>query len=143
MIAEQSEQARQEFEATGEPARVFADFGIGRCDSWSRERRVVGQGRAPGQGSQPAVRGHVAVRRRRDRRRPLYEEDYCGRGEMENRIKEQQLHLFADRTSCGTMRANQFRLFFSSIAYVLLECVAAAGAGGDGAGRVRSARRSG
>jgi len=50
----------------------------------------------------------------------LYEEDYCGRGEMENRIKEQQLHLFADRTSAATMRGNQVRLFFSSIAYVLL-----------------------
>src|SRR4029077_13025294 len=52
--------------------------------------------------------------------KPLYEEDYCGRGEMENRIKEQQLRLFADRTSARTMRANQVRLFFSSIAYVLL-----------------------
>src|SRR4029079_15325296 len=53
----------------------------------------------------------------------LYEQDYCGRGEMENRIKEQQLHLFADRTSAHTMRANQIRLFFSSIAYVLLEAL--------------------
>jgi hypothetical protein len=53
--------------------------------------------------------------------KPLYEEDYCGRGEMENRIKEQQLHLFADRTSASTMRANQVRLFCSSIASVLLE----------------------
>ena len=51
----------------------------------------------------------------------LYEADYCSRGEMENRIKEQQLHLFADRTSAATMRANQIRLFFSSIAYTLLE----------------------
>ena len=55
--------------------------------------------------------------------RTLYEEDYCGRGEMENRIKEQQLHLFADRTTAATMRANQIRLFFSSIAYVLLEAL--------------------
>ena len=54
---------------------------------------------------------------------PLYEEDYCGRGEMENRIKEQQLHLFADRTSAQTMRANQMRLCFSSVAYVLLEAL--------------------
>ena len=53
----------------------------------------------------------------------LYEEDYCGRGEMENRIKEQQLHLFADRTSARTMRANQIRLYFSSIAYGLLEAL--------------------
>jgi hypothetical protein len=50
----------------------------------------------------------------------LYEKEYCGRGEMENRIKEQQLMLFADRTSCETMRANQLRLYFSTVAYVLL-----------------------
>ena len=54
---------------------------------------------------------------------PLYEEDYCARGEAENRIKEQQLHLFADRTSAGAMRANQVRLFFSSIAYTLLNAL--------------------
>jgi len=53
----------------------------------------------------------------------VYEEDYCGRGKMENRIKEQQLHLFADRTSAETMRANQIRLFFSSIAYTVLEAL--------------------
>jgi len=51
----------------------------------------------------------------------LYEEDYCARGEMENRIKEQQLYLFADRTSCETMRANQLRLYFSSITYTLMQ----------------------
>ena len=62
--------------------------------------------------------------------RPLYERDYCGRGEMENRIKEQQLHLFADRTSARTMRANQVRLFLSSIAYVLLEALRRLGLAG-------------
>ena len=61
---------------------------------------------------------------------PLYEQDYCGRGEMENRIKEQQLHLFADRTSARTMRGNQVRLFFSSIAYVLLESMRRLGLAG-------------
>ena len=55
--------------------------------------------------------------------KPLYEEDYCGRGEMENRIKEQQLHLFADRTSARTMRGKQVRLFFSSIAYVMINAL--------------------
>jgi hypothetical protein len=60
----------------------------------------------------------------------LYEEDYCGRGEAENRIKEQQLHLFADRTSARTMRANQVRLFFSSIAYVLLDALRRLGLAG-------------
>jgi hypothetical protein len=60
----------------------------------------------------------------------LYEEDYCGRGEAENRIKEQQLHLFADRTSAATMRANQIRLFFSSIADVLLDALRRLGLSG-------------
>ena len=54
------------------------------------------------------------------RRKPLYEQLYCARGEMENRIKECQLDLFADRTSTGTMRANQLRLWFAAMAYVLL-----------------------
>jgi hypothetical protein len=62
--------------------------------------------------------------------KPLYEEDYCGRGEMENRIKEQQLQLFADRTSAATMRGNQVRLFFSSIAYVLLSALRRLGLAG-------------
>ena len=53
----------------------------------------------------------------------LYEDIYCARGEMENRIKEQQLDLFADRTSAATMRANQLRLWFASFAYVLLEAL--------------------
>ena len=52
--------------------------------------------------------------------RSVYEEEYCARGDMENRIKEQQLQLFADRTSCATMRANELRLWLSSVAYTLL-----------------------
>ena len=60
------------------------------------------------------------VTSRGDEARWLYEEVYCARGEMENRIKEQQLCLFADRTSCATMRANELRLWFSSVAYVLM-----------------------
>jgi hypothetical protein len=53
----------------------------------------------------------------------LYEQEYCGRGDMENRIKEQQGMLFADRMSCATMRANQVRLYFSTVAYVLLRAL--------------------
>ena len=55
--------------------------------------------------------------------RTLYEQTYCARGDMENRIKEQQLWLFADRTSCATMRANQLRLWFSSVAYTLMQAL--------------------
>jgi hypothetical protein len=59
--------------------------------------------------------------------RSLYEDDYCGRGDMENRIKEQQLCLFADRTSCATMRANQVRLYLSTVAYIVLRALRAFG----------------
>jgi hypothetical protein len=119
MIAAEQEQARQEFERTKEPARVFTDLQYRTLDSWSRERRVVAKAEHLAKGANPRF---VVTSLKSDDRpaKPLYEEDYCGRGEMENRIKEQQLQLFADRTSAATMRANQVRLFCSSIAYVLL-----------------------
>jgi hypothetical protein len=60
----------------------------------------------------------------------LYEEEYCARGDMENRIKEQQLCLFADRTSAATMRANELRLWFSSVAYVLMTALQRLGLAG-------------
>src|SRR3954453_11556707 len=118
--AAEQEQARAEFERTRQPARSFADLRYRTLDSWSRERRVVAKAEHLAKGANPrfVVTSLTAEERGA---KALYEEDYCGRGEMENRIKEQQLHLFADRTSARTMRANQVRLFFSSIAYVLLE----------------------
>jgi hypothetical protein len=129
MIAAEQEQARQEFERTKEPARVFTDLRYRTLDSWSRERRVVAKAEHLAKGANPRFvvtsltpEGRAA--------KPLYEEDYCGRGEMENRIKEQQLHLFADRTSAATMRGNQVRLFCSSIAYVLLEALRRLGLAG-------------
>jgi hypothetical protein len=129
MIAAEQEQARVEFERTKEPARVFTDLQYRTLDSWSRARRVVAKAEHLAKGANPrfvvtslAAEGRAA--------QPLYEEDYCGRGEMENRIKEQQLHLFADRTSARTMRGNQVRLFFSSIAYVLLEALRRLGLAG-------------
>ena len=122
LIAEPLEQARQHYEATKQPARVFTDPRYQTLDSWSRERRVVSKAEHLEKGANPRfvvtsleIEEHPA--------KEVYEEDYCGRGEMENRIKEQQLHLFADRTSAETMRANQIRLFFSSIAYTVLEAL--------------------
>jgi hypothetical protein len=98
-------------------------------ESWSRERRVVAKAEHLAKGPNPRfVVTSLSVEERAAQ--PLYERDYCGRGEMENRIKEQQLHLFADRTSAHTMRANQIRLFFSSIAYVLLEALRRLGLAG-------------
>jgi len=129
MIAAEQEQARAEFELTRQPARSFADLRYRTLDSWSRERRVVAKAEHLAQGANP--RFVVTSLTAEDRgAKPLYEEDYCGRGEMENRIKEQQLHLFADRTSARTMRANQVRLFCSSIAYVLLEALRRLGLAG-------------
>ena len=129
MIAAEQEQARVEFERTKQPARSFADLRYRTLDSWSRERRVVAKAEHLAKGANP--RFVVTSFTAEDRgAKPLYEEDYCGRGEMENRIKEQQLHLFADRASARTMRANQVRLFCSSIAYVLLEALRRLGLAG-------------
>jgi len=121
-IAPELEQARLEYECTGEPARVFADFSYITRQSWSRSRRVVGKAEHLSKGANP--RFIVTSLSEEDApARPLYEQLYCARGDMENRIKEQQLALFADRTSAATMRANQLRLYFSSLAYTLLQAL--------------------
>src|SRR5512135_2259118 len=101
-IAGELEQAWQQFEATEQPARIFAELCYQTLETWSRERRVVAKAEHLAQGVNP--RFVVTSLSAEDRpARPLYEEDYCARGEAENRIKEQQLHQFADRTSAGTM----------------------------------------
>jgi Transposase DDE domain group 1 len=114
--------AQQEFQATGQAARQFADFEYRTRKSWSRARRVVGKAEHLAKGSNPRF-VVTSLSAERFAMRALYEELYCARGEMENRIKEQQLYLFADRTSCRTMRANQLRLWLSSAAYVLLQAL--------------------
>ena len=116
------ELARAESEATGKPARRFRDFRYKTRKSWSRERRVVGKAEhlVKGANSRFVV---TSLSKEEYEGRSLYEDLYCGRGEMENRIKEQQLMLFADRTSAADMRANQIRLYFSSMAYVLLNAM--------------------
>ena len=105
--------------ASGKPARVFADFSYRTLTSWSRERRVVGKAEhLPGRSNPRFVVTSLPAAVCGARR--LHEVLYCARGEMENRIKEQQLALFADRTSSATLRANQLRLYWSTLAYVLL-----------------------
>ena len=104
---------------TGKPARCFKDFSYRTRDSWSRERRVIGKAEVTGDKANPRFIVTSLAPAEIDGRR-LYEKVYCARGEMENRIKECQLDLFADRTSAATMRANQLRLWFASMAYVLL-----------------------
>ena len=108
--------------AQGGPARRFADFAWRTLDSWSCARRVVAKAEHLPKGANPRFIVTSLPATAIDAR-TLYEGIYCARGDIENRIKEQQLDLFADRTSAATMRANQLRLWFASFAYVLLEAL--------------------
>jgi len=114
--------AKQQHEATGHAARVFKDFTYQTLKSWSRARRVVGKAEQLEKGPNPRFVVTSLAAEQFDAK-TLYEVEYCGRGDMENRIKEQQRCLFADRTSAGTMRANQLRLWFSSVAYTLVQAL--------------------
>jgi hypothetical protein len=122
------ELARAEYRATGQSARRFREFSYQTLKSWSRARRVVGKAEHLAKGANPRFVVTSLSREECDGR-SLYENLYCGRGDMENRIKEQQLMLFADRTSADDMRANQIRLYLSSIAYVLLSAMRRIGIG--------------
>ena len=112
-------EAAQLSRRTGKPARRFKDFSWSTLDSWSRVRRVVAKAEWTGGEANPRF-VVTSLGRAEAEARYLYEKVYCARGEMENRIKECQLDLYADRTSANTMRANQLRLWFASMAYVLL-----------------------
>lgn len=113
-------EAAAESVRTGHPARRFKDFLWTTRDSWSCRRRVVAKAEHTQGEANPRFVVTSLSQQRADTR-ALYEDLYCARGEMENRIKECQLDLFADRTSTATMRANQLRLWFASMAYVLIE----------------------
>ena len=104
---------------TGKAARRFKDFTWSTLDSWSRHRRVIGKAEVTGGEANPRF-VVTSLKLAEVTGQHLYEVIYCARGEMENRIKECQLDLFADRTSASTMRANQLRLWFAAMAYVLL-----------------------
>ena len=121
---------------TRAPVRLYGELEYRTHDSWTRARRVVAKAEhLPGKAnprfvvtSLPVARWAAAA---------LYEDLYCARGDMENRIKEQQLGLFADRTSTATMRANQLRLWFSSVAYVLVETLRRVGLAGTALARAQ------
>ncbi len=120
-IAPELQQAAAAYAATGQAARVFKEFTYQTRESWSRARRVIAKAEHLEKGANPrfvvtSLSGEDWEARR------LYEELYCARGEMENRIKE-QLSLFADRTSTAWLRSNQVRLYFSSVAYLLMEAL--------------------
>ena len=118
-IESELEEARREYERTGSPARVYKDFQYKTRKSWSRDRRVIGKAEHLEKGSNPRFVTTSLSDRSADR---VYER-YCARGEMENRIKEQQLYLFSDRTSTSKFRGNQIRLWFSSVAYLLVHAL--------------------
>ena len=121
-IEEELALAKALYQCSGEASRVFKDFCYKTVKTWRWNRRVVGKAEHLRKGSNPRF---VVTSLRPDdyNAQELYEIVYCARGDMENRIKEQQLMLFAARTSTSKMRSNQVRLYFSSLAYVLMQAL--------------------
>ena len=118
-IAVELANAEEESRRTGQPARRFKDFRYATLDSWSRRRRVIGKAEwTQGEANPRFI--VTSLKKAETNGRLLYEKVYCARGDMENRIKECQGDLFADRTSTATMRANQLRLWLASFAYALI-----------------------
>jgi len=113
--------SKQQHRRTGKPARVFCEFAYRTKKSWSRVRRVVAKAEQI-EGKENPRYLVTSLGKQAWPAQNLYEQLYCARGEMENRIKE-QLRLFSDRLSTETPRANQLRLYFSSLAYVLLDAL--------------------
>ena len=120
-IAGPLREAKREYRRTGKAARVFVEFFYCTRLSWSRRRRVVAKAEHLAKGENPRF-VVTSLPAERWPAQELYERLYCARGEMENRIKE-QLSLFSDRLSTETMRSNQLRLYFSSLAYVLVQAL--------------------
>ena len=118
-ITRTMKKTKRDWAYSGRAARRFIQFSYRTRNSWSRARRVVGKAEYMDKGENPRFVVTNLCSQEYEAQE-LYEKLYCARGEMENRIKEQQLYLFADRTSSATMRANQLRLWFSSLAYVIL-----------------------
>lgn len=118
-IENESNEAKKLYIETKTSARIFKEFDYKTQKSWDRERRVVAKAEHLSKGRNPRF---IVTSFSKDDydKQVLYEDIYCARGEMENRIKEQQLCLFADRTSTSLMISNQLRLWFSSFAYVLI-----------------------
>jgi len=102
----------------GQKVRLFRQFKY-KAESWDRKRRIIAKAEHTVQGANP----RFVVTNLSGSAQSLYDQLYCARGEMENRIKEQQLGLFSDRTSCHYWWPNQFRLLLSSCAYVLVEAL--------------------
>jgi hypothetical protein len=121
-LAEELALAKALYQCSGKASRVFKDFCYKTRKTWRWHRRVVGKAEHLGKGANPRF-VVTSFKAGEYDARELYEKMYCARGEMENRIKEQQLMLFADRTSTQKMFSNQIRLYFSSLAYLLVQAL--------------------
>lgn len=133
-IGAQLREAADESARSGQPARRFKELIYQTRKSWSCARRVVAKAEQTGDKSNPRfIVTSLSVQEWP--MRELYEQLYCARGEMENRIKEAQLNLFADRLSTETFRANQLRLWLSSAAYVLMHALRRVGLAATGLAR--------
>jgi hypothetical protein len=108
-------QAKELFELTQKKQRIFTEF-MYAAETWSKQRKIIGKAEHTEDGANP----RFIVTNLSGDPQELYDNVYCARGEMENRIKEQQLDLFADRTSCHNWWPNQFRLLLASMAYILV-----------------------
>ena len=118
-IGDELARAEAKSRRSGKPARSFKEFRWRTRSSWSRERRVIAKAEFTGGEANPRF-VVTSLQRGECKPRYLYEKLYCARGGMENRIKECQLDLYADRTSTATLRANQLRLWLASMAYLLI-----------------------
>jgi hypothetical protein len=121
-LASAQQQAKDAFLADRQAHRVFAEFEYAAA-SWDRQRRVIGKAEHLPGGTDGKANPRFVVTNLAGDPQHLYEEVYCQRGEAENRIKEQQIMLFADRTSCHKFVANQFRVLLAAVAYVLVSHV--------------------
>ena len=119
------DKAEQHFQRTGRKQRRFHEMYYA-AGTWDKRRRIIVKAEHTAQGSNP----RYLVTNLKAQPKYLYDQLYCARGEAENRIKEQQLDLFADRTSCHAWWPNQFRLLLSSLAYTLLEALRRLGLNG-------------
>ncbi|NNK14563.1 MAG: IS1380 family transposase [Desulfofustis sp.] len=121
-IEEELALAKALYQCSGKASRVFKDFCYKTLKTWRWQRRVIGKAEHLAKGANPRFVVTSFSAKEHDAQE-LYEKLYCARGDMENRIKEQQLMLFAARTSTSKMHSNQVRLYFSSIAYVLVQAL--------------------
>lgn len=128
-IAEEMALAKGLYQCRDAASRVFKDFCYSTRNTWRWRRRVIGKAEHLAKGENPRFIV-TSFTKEEYEAQELYEKMYCARGDMENRIKEQQLMLFAARTSTSKMRSNQIRLYFSSIAYVLIQALRRLGLAG-------------